>query len=68
MTSNTDYKPVLSIICGLIPQNTMTELATTLQAIYNINRDGGHGSRRKVSQLLLELGLPNKEKPSPLTS
>ncbi len=53
----TDYKPVLSQICGLIPQDTMTELATALQAIYRINLEGGHGSRRKVSQLLLELGL-----------
>ena len=58
---NTIYKPVLSVINGLIPQETMTELATSLQEVYNINRDGGHGSRRKVSQLLLELGLqPNK--------
>lgn len=37
-----------------------TELCTILQEVYRINQDGGHGSRRKVSQMLLELGLnPN---------
>ena len=38
-----------------------SELCTILQEIYKVNQNGGHGSRRKVSQLLLELGLtPNK--------
>lgn len=45
-----------------IPQDVMTALATTLQDVYKTNQNGGHGSRRKVSQLLLELGLqPNKK-------
>ena len=58
---NTDYKSVLSIINGLIPQETMTELATSLQEVYKINQNGGHGSRKRVTELLLELGLqPNK--------
>ena len=42
-------------------QSAHTALCTVLQQVYRINQDGGHGSRRKVSQLLLELGLqPNK--------
>ena len=37
-----------------------TELCTILQEVYRINQDGGHGSRRKVAQMLLELGMnPN---------
>ena len=37
-----------------------TELCTILQEVYRINQNGGHGSRRKVAQMLLELGLnPN---------
>ena len=59
---NTDYKSILSAISGLIPQDIMTALSTTLQDIYRINTNGGHGSRRRVSQLLLELGLqPNQQ-------
>ena len=56
-TSNTDYKPVLSVICGLIPQSTMTELATSLMIIYTINKTGGTGSRKRVTEILLRLGL-----------
>ena len=61
MTSpDMQYKPVLSRICGIIPQDMMTELATVLASVYNINQNGGHGSRRKVSQMLLEIGVnPN---------
>ena len=37
-----------------------TELCTILQEVYRINQNGGHGSRRKVAQMLLELGMnPN---------
>ena len=37
-----------------------TELCTILQEVYQINQNGGHGSRRKVSQMLLEIGVnPN---------
>lgn len=57
----TGYIPVLSQLHGLIPQDVMTALTTCLQQVYRITLDGGHGSRRKVCQLLLELGLqPNK--------
>lgn len=55
--SNMDYKSVLSVICGLIPQEVMTELASSLQEIYAINQQGGSGSRKKVSEILLRLGL-----------
>lgn len=56
----TDYKPILSVINGLIPQDVMTALATTLQEIYRINHNGGHGSRRQVSEILIKLGIqPN---------
>lgn len=58
--SNTDYKPVLSIISGLIPQNVMSELATALQEVYKVNQNGGHGSRKRVGEILLKLGIqPN---------
>lgn len=58
--SNTDYKSILSQISGLIPQSIMTELATALHDIYNINQCGGHGSRKKVGEILLRLGIqPN---------
>ena len=61
MTPNMDYKPVLSVICGLIPQSTMTELTTTLQDIYYTTKIGGQGSRTHVLAELLKLGLqPNK--------
>ena len=59
-TPNTDYKPVLYQICGLIPQHTMTELTTTLQDIYQTTKIGGQGSRTHVLAELLRLGLqPN---------
>jgi len=52
---------LLSVYPDTQVQIKMTEITTILQQIYRINQDGGHGSRRKVSQLLLELGLqPNK--------
>lgn len=57
---NTDYKPILSIINGLIPQDVMTSLATALQEIYKVNQNGGHGSRKRVTEILLKLGVqPN---------
>lgn len=59
--ANTDYKPVLYVIHGLIPQSTMTELVTTLQDIYATTKNGGQGSRAHVMAELLRLGLqPNK--------
>lgn len=58
---NTDYKPILSVINGLIPQCTMTELSTALQLIYTTTAIGGSGSRRKVMDILIGLGIqPNK--------
>lgn len=46
---------------GHIPQDTLTELVTTLQDIYNRTNNGGHGSRKAVIHSLLILGLvPNK--------
>lgn len=58
---DTDYKPILSVICGLIPQSTMTELVTTLQDIYHTTKTGGQGSRSHVIAELLRIGLqPNK--------
>lgn len=60
MRHDMDYKPVLSIINGLIPQHIMTELATSLQEVYRINLIGGQGSRRQVSEILIKLGIqPN---------
>lgn len=58
---NTDYKPILSVICGLIPQNTMTALATALSEVYRINRLGGSGSRKRVTEILLKLGVQPNE-------
>ncbi len=57
----TNYTSVLANLCMTAPQDVLTHLTTSLQQIYNINQNGGHGSRRKVAQLLLELGLqPNR--------
>lgn len=58
----TDLHLVTSLASkGGCPQDVLTRFVTSLLEIYRINQDGGHGSRRKVSQLLLELGLqPNK--------
>lgn len=57
-------KSCLQSLADVLPDAasaTYVELCTILQEVYNINLDGGHGSRRKVTQLLLELGLqPNK--------
>lgn len=61
LQAETDYRPVLSVICGLIPQSTMTELTSTLQDIYHTTKIGGQGSRSHVIAELLRIGLqPNK--------
>lgn len=57
---NTPYTSVLSRLCGTIPQDLMTELATALQEVYSRNQNGGHGSRKRVQEILLRLGVqPN---------
>lgn len=54
------YQSVLSRLNGIIPQDIMTELATALQEVYQRNQNGGHGSRKRVAEILLRLGLqPN---------
>ena len=62
MTSDTTYRiPLLSVINGMLPQHTMTELATCLQDIYLTTKIGGQGSRAHVMSELLRIGLqPNK--------
>ena len=45
---------------GGCPQDVITSFVSQLHEVYRLNQDGGHGSRRKVTQILLELGLqPN---------
>lgn len=66
MSNMMDYKPVLSQIHGLIPQELMSELATSLLDVYHITRNGGHGSRTKVMEILLRLGLQPNDFKRPL--
>lgn len=58
---NVIYTIVLLAEQGKFPQSVLTELSTQLMEVYRINRVGGSGSRKRVSEILLRLGIhPNE--------